>query len=103
MPALITLFLRAIGWSLVPLGWKLVRGLGFAAVTFTGVQLLMTQAKDYAFSQLGSVPASWLQIFGMLQIDVAINIYFSCYIARAVLWGMNKSGDKTGFRWMGGK
>jgi hypothetical protein len=101
MPALIGLLLRAIGWSLVPLGWKLVRGLGFAAVTFTGVQVLMNQAKDYAFSNLGAVPASWLQVLGLLQIDVAINILFSCYVARAVIWGMNQSGSKTGISWRG--
>jgi hypothetical protein len=101
MPALIGLLLRAIGWSLVPLGWKLLRGLGFAAVTYTGVNLILNQAKDYVFSMLSATPAAWLQVLGILQIDVAINILFSCYIARAVLWGMDKSGSKSGVRWTG--
>lgn len=101
MPLLIGVLLRAIGWSLVPLGWKLVRGLGFAAVTYTGVNLVMNQAKDYVFSMLASTPAAWLQVLGVLQVDVAINILFSCYIARAVLWGMDKSGSKSGIRWSG--
>lgn len=103
MPALIGLLLRAIGWSVVPLGWKLLRGLGFAAFTFTGVQLLMNQAKDYAFSNLGGVPGEWLQVLGLLQVDVALNILFSAYVARAVLWGMNKSGDKSSIRFGGTK
>lgn len=101
MPALIGLFLRALGWSAVPIGWQLLRGLGFAAVAFTGVSVAMDQAKSYVFSSLGGVPASWLQLLGVLQIDVAINILFSAYVARAVLWGMNKNGSKSGFRWIG--
>lgn len=102
MPALIGLLLRAIGWSLVPLGWKLLRGLGFTAVSYVGIQSLMEWAKDYAFSALGSVPSSWLQVLGLLQLDVCLSIYFSAYIARAVLTGMNSSGEKNTVRW-GGK
>lgn len=101
MPLVIGLLLRALGWSVVPLGWKLLRGLGFAAFTYTGVNLLMNQAKDYAFSNLGGVPAEWLQVLGLLQVDVAINILFSAYVARAVLWGMNKSGGKSSIRFGG--
>jgi len=59
----------------------------------------MDEAKDFVFERLGSLPTEWLQILGLLQIDVYINILFSAYIARAVLWGMNASGGKTGFRW----
>ncbi|WP_428996752.1 DUF2523 family protein [Pseudomonas aeruginosa] len=43
----------------------------------------MDQAKDYVFSNLGGVPAQWLQVLGLLQVDVCINILFSAYIARA--------------------
>ncbi|HCL3955079.1 TPA: DUF2523 domain-containing protein [Pseudomonas aeruginosa] len=95
--------MRAIGWSLIPLGWKLLRGLGFTAVAFVGVKAVMDQAKDYVFSSLGGVPAQWLQVLGLLQVDVCINILFSAYIARAVLWGMDKSGGKSGMRWTGPK
>ena len=103
MPALIGLVLRAIGWSLAPLGWKLLRGLGFTAVTFLGVQVVMDQAKAYVFSSLGSTPASWLQVLGLLQLDVVLNILFSAYIARAVLWGMSRDGSKSSVRWTGPK
>ncbi|OPD96939.1 hypothetical protein AO998_33960 [Pseudomonas aeruginosa] len=44
MPLLIGVLLRAIGWSLIPLGWKLLRGLGFTAVAFVGVKAVMDQA-----------------------------------------------------------
>lgn len=103
MPALIGLLLRAIGWSLVPLGWKLLRGLGFAAFAFVGLQSMMEWAKGYVFSSLSATPAAWLQVLGLLQVDVCVNILFSAYIARAVLWGMNSSGGKSGVRWTGGQ
>lgn len=101
MPALIALFMRALAWALPGLGWHLLKGLGFAAVAFTGVSVAMDQAKAYVFSSLGSTPAAWLQLLGVLQIDVYLNILFSAYVARAVLWGMNKSGSKSSMRWLG--
>ena len=101
MPAVIALFLRMLGASLVPLGWKLLRGLGFAAVTFTGVQLVMDNAKAYVFQHLLSLPAEWIQLLGLLKVDVCLNILFSAYVARAVLWGMNASGSKSSIRWGG--
>ncbi|UUC47477.1 DUF2523 domain-containing protein [Pseudomonas citronellolis] len=103
MPAIIVLLLRAIGWSLVPLGWKLLRGLGFTAVTYTGLKLVLDQAKEHLFSLLGSTPAAWVQVLGLMQFDVAINIVFSAYIARAVLSGMDGNGSKSGMRWTGPK
>ncbi|WGW63932.1 hypothetical protein P7I89_05430 [Pseudomonas aeruginosa] len=38
------------------------------------------------------MPAQWLQVLGLLQVDVCINILFSAYIARAVLWGWTSLG-----------
>lgn len=101
MQYLIVLLWRALGWVIPQLGFALLRGIGFAAVTYTGVTTVMSFAKDYVFSNLGAVPAAWLQIAGILQIDVAINILFSAYVARAVLWGMNKSGSKSTLNYTG--
>lgn len=101
MPAIIALFLKGIGWSLVPLGWKLLRGLGFTAFAYVGVSALMDQAKDFVFDKLGMVPPEWLQIMGLLQIDVYINIIFSAYLVRAILWGMNSTGTKKSLKMTG--
>lgn len=100
MPAVIGLFLRMVGLSVVPLGWKLLRGLGFAALSYVGIEAGLTQAKDYAFSQIGSMPAQYLSVLGMLKIDVCLNILFSAYVARAILGGMNGQGTKTTMKWM---
>lgn len=101
MPIIVGLFLRAIGWSIVPLGWKLVKGLGFAAISYTGITIVMNQAKDFVFSQLSAVPADWLQVLGLLKVDVCINILFSVYVARAIMWGLDRSGSKTSIKWLG--
>lgn len=100
MTALIGVFLRMVGLSIVPLGWKLLRGLGFAAVSYVGVEALLSQAKTYVFSQIGSMPAQYLAVLGMLKIDVCLNILFSAYVARAILGGMNGQGSKTTMKWM---
>ncbi|EGH44310.1 hypothetical protein [Pseudomonas syringae] len=50
MPAIIGLFIRMLGLSIVPLGWKLLRGLGFAAISYIGIEAALDKAKVYAFS-----------------------------------------------------
>lgn len=99
MPAVIALLMRFLGWSVVPLGWKLLRGLGFAAVSYTGIKVALDAAKEYAFSSLGSVPNTWIAVLGLLKVDVCLNILFSALIASAVARGMSSSGSKTTFRW----
>ena len=99
MTVLIGLFLRMVGLSIVPLGWKLLRGLGFAAVSFVGIKAVLDEAKKYAFSQLGGLPGDWISVLGMLKVDICLNILFSAYVARAVLRGMNGAGKQSSFKW----
>lgn len=101
MPLIIGLLLRMIGATIVPLAWKLLSGLGFAAISYVGLKLVIDQLKDYAFSSLGALPIEWINVLGLLKIDVCLNIIFSAYLARMVLSGMNSSGNKTSFKWMG--
>jgi hypothetical protein len=101
MPALIGLLMRMIGLSIVPLGWKLLRGLGFAAFSYVGISAVLDKAKEFAFASLGGLPGDWMSVLGMLKVDVCLNIMFSAYLARAVLAGIDKAGNKTSFK-MGG-
>lgn len=100
MPLVLQMFFRLLGASIVPLAWKLLAGVGFGVVAFTGVSVLMDQAKAYVFDQVLSLPTEWVQLFGLLKVDVCINLMFSAYVARAVLWGMNRSGGKSQIRFM---
>lgn len=102
MPAVIAFLLRAIGVSIIPWGWKMLRGLGFAAISYVGIKAGLDTAKDYVFSSLSSTPANYIMVLGMLKIDVCMNILFSAYAARAVLRGMNSSGTQTNFKMGGG-
>ena len=99
MPAVIALFIRMIGLSIIPLGWKLLRGLGFAAVSYVGISAALDGLKDLAISKLGSVPATWINVLGLLQIDVVLSITFSALAARAILRGVDKAGKLDTFRW----
>ncbi len=101
MPAIIAVLLRAIGWSLIPYGWKLLRGLGFAAFTYVGVSQVMEKALQMVWDKFGVLPPEYINVLGLLQIDVCMNVLFSAYIVRGVMWGMNKSGSKTTYRQVG--
>lgn len=98
MAAIVGFFFRLLGLYAVPLGWKLLRGLGFTAFSYVGIKSVLDYAKDYAFSSLSGLPVQWLGMLGLLKIDVCLNIIFSAMVARAVLRGMSGSGTKTGFK-----
>lgn len=102
MQMMLKLFFLILGQNVVAIGWKLLRGLGFAAVTFTGVQIMLEYAKEYAFDQLATLPANLIYMCGLLKLDVCLNIYFSCFIARAIIWGLNQASDtRTGIKFGG--
>jgi len=59
--------------------------------------------KSLALSKLGSVPATWINVLGMLQVDVVFSVIFSALAARAILRGVDKAGRVDTFRWGGPK
>lgn len=101
MQLIIGLFIRLFAAFLPSMVFSVLRALGFAAVSYVGVSTAMDFAKGYVMSKLGAVDSGWLQIAGLLQIDVCINILFSAYIARAILWGMSKTGEKKSITFKG--
>ncbi|MCY1287269.1 hypothetical protein D9M69_494030 [compost metagenome] len=98
MSVVIQLFFRLFAWAVVPLTWKVLRALGFTAVTYVGVSVFMDQASAYIFDNLLSLPPNWVGLLGLLKLDVCFNILLSAYTVRAVLWGMNSSGGKSTIR-----
>jgi len=99
MPAVIALLWRLLGSAIVPLGWKLLKGLGFAAVSYVGVTAGLDAGKALIISKLSAVPISWMNVLGLLQVDVVFSILFSALAARAALRGVDKAGKKDGYRW----
>lgn len=93
MPA-IFLFLSSI---VGPLAAKILTSLGLGAVTYVGITALLATVRTYLISNVGGVPADIAMLFGLLKVDIAINIMLSAVTARAVIAGMNKTtGKKTG-------
>lgn len=99
MPGVIALLWRLLGAAIVPLGWKLLKGLGFAAVSYVGVTAGLDAVKGLVIARMSAVPIAWMNVLGLLQVDVVFSILFSALAARAVLRGVDKSGNKDGYRW----
>jgi hypothetical protein len=54
---------------IVPLGVKLLKGLGFGFITFTGLDLLLDQLEQLIFTNFEALPAKVFQIAVMTGID----------------------------------
>ncbi|WP_260331561.1 DUF2523 domain-containing protein [Pseudomonas aeruginosa] len=73
MPLFVALFsfLSSVAGPLVA---KVLISLGVGAVTYAGINLLISQVKTYAISQFGAVGADVAAILGLAKFDVAMNI-----------------------------
>lgn len=68
-----------------------VAALGFAYVTYKGINILINSTKSYITGLFSGLPPEVAQILGLARIDVAINIIFAAIVARFVLAGMDKA------------
>lgn len=81
-------FLSSIAGPLVA---RVLLSLGIGAVTISGMQLLINQAKQYVMSNFSGLPSDAVAIMGLAKVDVCINIMFAAVVTRAVVAGMNKA------------
>ncbi len=82
----------------VPIVVKIFKALGIGAVTYVGINQVMSVAASYIESQLGGTTVLMQSMLGVAKIDVAINIYLAAITTRMVLSGMNKlTGRKKDF------
>jgi hypothetical protein len=99
MPAIFLFLSTIIG----PLAAKLLTSLGIGAVTYVGITAVLSTARSYLLANVTGMPADVLALFGLIKLDIAINIMLSAVTARAVLSGVNAStGKKTGLGSVGG-
>jgi hypothetical protein len=98
MPA-IFLFLSSI---VGPLAAKILTSLGIGAVTYVGITALLATVRSELLGSVTGMPADVLMLFGLIKLDIAINIMLSAVAARAALSGMNSAtGKKTGLGHIG--
>ena len=69
--------------------WVLA-ALGVGAVTYTGVSALLQYVTDYAETLFGQLPATALQLAGMLGIDICITIVLSAYGINAAMMAVSR-------------
>lgn len=89
------LFIAQVIISIVgPLVSAVLKMLGFGFVSYIGINFVLDQAKDYIFSQSGSIAPHIAGLLGLMKIDIAINIYLSAIATRAIMAGIDKATDR---------
>lgn len=73
-----------------PIVKMILKMLGIGIVTYFGINMIISEAKDYVLSNMGNVGQSIQMVLGLAKIDVAINIYFAAITTRLILVGMDK-------------
>lgn len=69
---------------------KVLFGLGFGYMTFSGVDLLVTQNKDQILQLMQTLPPLARQLIGVLKIGTCINILASAMVMRLTMFGLNE-------------
>uniref|UniRef100_A0A6H1Z7T6 DUF2523 domain-containing protein n=1 Tax=viral metagenome TaxID=1070528 RepID=A0A6H1Z7T6_9ZZZZ len=78
-----------------PLVKSVLRLLGIGLITYTGINLVINEAKDAIVSKFGALPPEIGSLLGLAQVDVAINIYFAAIVTRMLVSGLSQT-DKIG-------
>lgn len=76
---------------IVPLIWMALKAIGIGFVTYTGMNFLMDNAINMFYQRIGEMPQAMVQIFGILDIDVAFNIIVSAFAIRAAMNGVGST------------
>lgn len=96
MPALFPLIAKFLALVVSGLVFRALASLGFAYVTYTGLNSVIDTIKSYTIGLFAAVPDDVVQILGLAKIDVAFNIMLSAVVARLALAGMDRvSGTLT--------
>ena len=80
--------------ALGPLVKMVLKMIGFGFVTYVGFNLIIGQAQDYLFAQMGTVGPVIQSMLGLMKFDVVVNIYFAAISTRFILAGIDKATDR---------
>lgn len=76
-----------------PLAKLVLRMIGFGFVSYVGFNLVIGEAQDYVFGQMGQSGVVIQQILGLAKFDVCINIFFAAISTRFILAGIDRATD----------
>ena len=80
---------------IVPLGKKLLVGLGVGVVSYAGYSALISQAKSAVIDQWGNLGAGTVAILSLGGVGQALGIILGALTARAALMAVDRFGRVT--------
>lgn len=92
MPAFIYALLVGLSSVLSSVLFQVLFALGVGFVSFTGISLVLSQLHAFAATQWSALPATVLQVMGLLRVDQALNLIISAAAVRFTLQGMTGGG-----------
>ena len=93
MPALAMWILGGLLQIAGSLVGRALLALGFAWLSYKGVNTTIQFAKDMALSGLSGLPATALGLMSMMKVGEAISIVFSALLVRLTLAGLSQGGS----------
>jgi len=88
MPLFLAALLGALIQGAGTLVGKVLISLGIGYVAYTGIDIMLTAAKDQFIADVGGLGTTVVQLAGVLQIGTCINILASAFLARLVVKGL---------------
>lgn len=74
-----------------PLVKLVFRIIGFGFVTYTGINFIIDQAKNYIIAEVGGAGSTVINILGLMKFDIAVNIMLAAVTTRFLLAGFDKA------------
>ena len=68
---------------------KTLVSLGIGYVTYTGMNALVDMNQAQIMTLLNTLPPTTVQLLGVLKVGVCLNIWFSAFVIKLTLWGLN--------------
>ena len=90
MPAFIPMIWGALASVLASLVGRVIVALGLSAVTYKGLDLLVSQFDSYINAQLAAVPADVSAILEYLGVYIAIKMHLSVFASIAAVIGTQR-------------
>lgn len=94
LPLLIPAIIGGVVSAVGTIVGRVLVSLGIGYVTFTGVDLTLTWARDQFVSSLSGLPAGAIAMMGVLKVGVCVSMLLSALTMRMVLQGLTSGAVK---------